>query len=69
MNRRHSVGAVRPDDAEVRHPNLLRWLFLDQAHAREPGIVAGEFRAHLVEEAAVDFKNNLELARQEHFEP
>ena len=43
--------------------------FLDQAHAREPALVAGKRCADDVEEAAVDLVDDFELARQHHLEP
>ena len=36
VDRRHAVGAVRADDGEVRHADLLRLAFLDETHARDP---------------------------------
>ena len=69
VNRRHAVGAVRADDGEVRHADLLRLALLDEAHARDPSVIAGETGAHVVEEAAVDFVDDLELPRQHRLEP
>ena len=69
VNRRHAVGAVRADDGEVRHADLLRLALLDEAHARDASVIAGETGAHVVEEAAVDFVDDLELPRQHHLEP
>ena len=69
VNRRHAVGAVRADDGEVRHADLLRLALLDEAYARDPSVVAGETGANVVKEAAIDFVDDLELSRQHHLEP
>ena len=65
MDLRDAVGAVRADDREVRHADVLVAALVDQAHARDPRIVAGEARAHLVEEPPVDLEDDLEVARQQ----
>jgi len=42
MDRGHAIGAVRADDGEVRHADMLARAFLDQAHARHAPLVARE---------------------------
>ena len=54
VNRGHAVGAVRADDRQVRHADVLRRPFLDQAHARDAALVAGEAGPDGIEQAAVD---------------
>ena len=69
VNRGHAVGAVRADDGQVGHADLALGAFLDQAHARDAALVAGEAVANLVEKAAVDLVDDLQVARQQHLEP
>ena len=69
VERRHTVGAVRADDGEVRHADLPRLALLDEAHARGSCLITGETRAHVVKEAAVDLVDDLEVPRQQHLEP
>ena len=69
MNRRHAVGAVRADDGQVRHADLSGRALLDEADARDAGVVAGKRGADVVEEAAVDFVDDFELPRQQRLEP
>ena len=42
MNRRHTVGAVRSDDREVGHADLLSAGFFDEAHALNAALIAGK---------------------------
>ena len=69
MDRRDAVRAVRADDREVRHPDLPLGALLDEAHALDASLVAREARPDVVEEAAVDLEDDLEVARQQHREP
>ena len=64
-----AVGAVRADDGEIGHPDLALAALLDEAHARDPALVAGKARPHLLEEAAVDLEDDLEVPRQQQLEP
>ena len=59
-----AVGAVRADDRQIGHADLVLRALLDQADARDAAVVAGKARAHVVEEAAVDLVDDLELSRQ-----
>ena len=69
VDRGHAVRAVRADDGEVGHADVLGRAFLDQAHARDAALVAGEAAPDVVEQAAVDLEDDLEVARQQHLEP
>jgi hypothetical protein len=68
MDLRNAVGAVRADNREMRHAHVLGIVLVDQAHARQPPLIAGEARAHLVEEPPVDLENDLQLTRQQQAE-
>ena len=54
------------DNREIGHAHLAAAAFFDQAHAGNAGFVAGIACAHLIEEAAIDFVDDFQLARQEH---
>ncbi len=69
MDRRHAVGAVRADDRQVGHAHVLVRAFLDQADALDAAFVAREAGANVVEQPAIDFKNDLEVPRHHHLEP
>ena len=68
VNGGDAVGAVRADDGQVRHAHLPHRRLLDQAHALRRGLVAGIARLHVVEEAAVDLVDDLQMARQQQLE-
>ena len=68
MDRGHAVGAVRADDGQVGHAHLALAALLDQAHARHAAVVAGVARADVVEEAAVDLVDDLQVPRQHQLE-
>src|SRR4029453_17765012 len=53
----------------MSHPDLLWASFFYEAHSRHPTVVAREARTHRLQEAPVDFVDDLQLSRQEHFEP
>ena len=66
----HAIGAVRADDGEVGHPDLaLASPSSMRLDALDPALVAREAGAHLVEEAAVDLEDDLQMARQQQLEP
>jgi hypothetical protein len=49
----------------MRHADVLRRAFLDEADALDAAVVARKSQANIVKEAAVDFVNDFEMARQE----
>ena len=69
MDRGHAIGAVRADDGQVGHANVLGRALLDQAHARDTALVTDEAGPNVVEQTAVDLEDDLQVARQHHFEP
>ena len=64
MDRGDAVGAVRADDREIGHADLLLRPFLDQARPRRAAIVAGKAGANVVEQPLVDLEDDLEQARR-----
>ena len=64
MQRGDAVDAVAADDGEVRHAHALLAVLVDERHAANAGLVAGERLLHLVEEAPVDLVDDLQVSRQ-----
>ena len=64
VQRGDTVDGVAADGGQVRHPHALAAVLTDQRHPADPLLVAGELRAHLVEEALVDLVDQLQVARQ-----
>lgn len=62
---RDSVDVVTADGGEVGHADVTLAAFIDERHAGQSRVVAGESRAHLVEKARVDFINDFQMAREE----
>ena len=61
-----AVGAVRSQDREVRHADVLFRALVDEAHARDPRLISPGKRARTwIEEPPVDLENDLEVARQQ----
>src|SRR3954447_24405399 len=69
MDGGNAIGAMRTDDREVRHADLSFDTLLDQADDLNTPVLAREARLNIVDEAAVDLVNNLEVARQHDLEP
>ena len=63
-----AVDGVGADDGEVGHADLAGGGFLDERHAGDAVLVAGEARGDLAQEAAVDLEDDLEVAGQDAFE-
>ncbi len=68
VNRSHTVGAVRPDDREIRHPHPLDGALFNEADALDATVIRRVAAAHVVEKTAVDLVDDLELPRNQSFE-
>ena len=64
MDRRNAIGAVRADDRQICHTDLVLRPLLDQADALDAALVARKAAPHVVEEAPVDLVDDLKLSRQ-----
>src|SRR5262249_15617541 len=64
-----AVGTVRSDDRQVGHAHVFFWSFLDQADSSDASLVAGETGPNVVEQTAIDFKNDLEVTRYQPLKP
>ena len=62
---RHAVDVVAADGGEIGHAHVALAALVNERHPRHAGVVAGEPGADLVEEAPVDFVDDLQVARQE----
>ena len=69
MDRRHAVGAVRGDNGQIGHPDVLLLPLLDQADPGEAPLVAGKAGANVVHEPPVDLVDDLEMTRNEELHP
>src|SRR5215813_1324499 len=69
MNRGHTVRAVRADDSQVGHANLALRLLLDQADAPDTILVVGKAGSNIIQQAAIDLKDELQMTRQQELEP
>src|SRR5262249_61634747 len=68
MNLRHAVGAVTPNHGEMSHAHLSRWLLLDETHAPDTIAVSWIAALDVVEEAAIDLIDDLQMPRDQHLE-
>jgi ABC-type microcin C transport system duplicated ATPase subunit YejF len=60
-----AVGAVRANNGQVGHADVLGRAFLNQAHVCHAILVTGEAAPDRVKQPAVDLENDLQLARQQ----
>ena len=67
MDGRDSVRAMRTHDGEIGHPHLTFRAFFDESHTLYPSFVAGKPRSHVIEQAAIDLVDDLEMTRQQEF--
>src|SRR5687768_12234463 len=69
MDGRDAVRAMRTRDGEIGHAHLPFWAFLEETYTLQPSFVAGKVRAHVFEQAPIDFMDDLEMSRQKNAEP
>src|SRR5215475_13071243 len=69
MDSRNSIRAMGAHDSKIGHADSALWVFLDQADSLGTSLISGEAQSNFVEQSSIDFVNNLQLPRQEHFEP
>src|SRR5262249_31740863 len=68
MNLRHAVGAVTSNHGEMGHTHLARWLVLDETHAPDAIAVSWVAAPDVVEEAAIDLVDDLQMPWDQHLE-
>ena len=64
-----AIGAMAADHGQVGHSHMAGSLFPDQTHPLHACFVFGITLPDLIEEAAVDFKDDFEVAWEEAFKP
>ena len=64
----HAISAVAPNNRQVGHAHLLHGCFLDQARAHDARLVLREARPHVVQEAAIDLIDDLEVSGETNLE-
>ena len=69
MNGGYSVGAVRPDNGQVRHSNLAQSTVFYQARAHCPSFIPWEATPNLVEQAPVNLKDDFQMTREHGLKP
>ena len=65
MQRGHAVHGVAAHGREVRHAHAFLAGLIDERHAGDPRLIAWIPLSHIGEEAAIDFVDDLQRARQE----
>ena len=63
----HAIGAVATDQRQVGHADLFDGALLDEAHAHDARLVARAAPPHVIQEAAVDLIDDLEVSGKHHF--
>ena len=61
----HSIGRRRAYDAQVRHTHIPLAVLVDERHTLKTLYVSWILRGNLLQEATVDFIDNLQMARQQ----
>src|ERR1700741_1595683 len=61
---RDAVYLVAANCGEIRHAHVPWSAFIYERESRYLGVVSGKFRAHVVKKSAIDFVNDLQVARQ-----
>jgi hypothetical protein len=61
---RDAVDHVAANSREIRHAHVPRPAFIDERKSRNPSVVAGKFRAHVVKKSVIDFVDDFQVARQ-----
>src|SRR5262249_47291074 len=69
MNCSNAVGAVGTYNCQICHPNLVLGSILDEARACQASFIPWKATAHLIEQAPVDLKDDLQMTRHQHFKP
>ena len=61
----HAVDVVGAHGGEVRHAHGLLALFINDRELAQDGVIAGVLQPHLLQEAAIDLKDQFQMARQQ----
>src|SRR5689334_10344513 len=69
MQRGDTVRAVRTDDRQIGHANLLRCAFLDEAYPLLALNITGEAAVEIEHQAAIDFVDDVQVPWKRDIEP
>src|SRR5215813_1367789 len=69
MNRRDTIGAMRANDREVGHPDLALCTLFHEAYALNPSLISGEPFSNFINQAAINFVDDLEMTREHSLKP
>ena len=64
VQRRDTIDSMPTHRCQVSHADVFGRRFVDQRHAPQAVVVAGETRAHLFEKPPIDFVNDLQVPRK-----
>ena len=68
MKLSHSVDLVASDAGEIGHANIFLVMLVNDRHARNPRLVAGETLANLLQKPRINFVDDFQVARQQRTE-
>src|SRR4029453_1648867 len=69
MDGRDTVSAMRADDSKVGHPNFALGAFFYKAYTLNTSLIFGKTSSDLINQATVDFVDDLQVTRQHAFKP
>ena len=61
----HAIDVVGAHGGEMSHAHGFLALFINDRELAQDGVIAGMFQPYLLQEAAVDLKDQLQMARQQ----
>ena len=65
MEFRYAIDRMTSDDRQIGHTHVLFAVFINDRHARDFSLITRKLEANLVEKTAIDFVDDLEMARQD----
>src|SRR4029453_3771918 len=69
MDGSDTVSAMRTDDSKVGHPNFAFWTLFHKTYSLNPFFISGKASSDLINQATVDFVDDLQVTRQHPFKP
>src|SRR5262249_1645907 len=69
MDSCYTIRAMRAHDGKIGHANFALGTLFYKAYALNPSFILGKASSDLVNEAVIDFVNNLQMTRQHPLKP
>src|SRR4029077_19746067 len=69
MDSRDTVSAMRANDGKVGHPNFAFWTLFHEACALNTSLIFGKASSDLINQAAIDFVDDLQMTREHSLKP